>query len=147
MRDDLCNADNILTLVTIATTNQLIVWRDSVCAGDDCDAPHEIVLTVGSESLRSVTRRLIARQYLAAIAGGLATWILQSGTRGNCSLAVLAQQWPEPRFLVNPDADVFSYIQSDANPHLNLRYWCQVDPTRVFECLVRGDPLPDQYGR
>ena len=132
---------------SIPTANQLIVWRDSVCAGDDCDAPHELVLTAGTDSLRGVTDRLIEARYLASIAGGRATWIMQAGDQAGRPLAVLAQQWLEPRFLVAPDAKVFTYLQSDAKPDLLLRYWCQVDPTKVFDCLQRGEPLPDRHGR
>lgn len=33
------------------------------------------------------------------------------------AFAVIAQQWSQPRFLVDPDADVFAYVQPDANPH------------------------------
>lgn len=85
--------------------------------------------------------------YLAAIAGGRATWILETGAQTARPLAVLAQQWWHPRFLVEPDAAAATYIQRDAAPHLYLRYWCQVDPARVFGCLQRGEPLPDRYGR
>ena len=131
----------------MAQTNQLIIWRDSVCAGDDCDAPHELVLPIRDKSLRSVTNCLLGAQYLASIAGGRATWILQADGEEGRPLAVLAQQWSEPRFLVEADSDVSTYIQRDANPHLYLRYWCQADSERVFECLQRGEPLPDQYGR
>ena len=128
--------------------NPIILWRDSVCMADDCAAPHELILSVAdSESLRSVVGHLFKASYLAAIAGGRATWILETGERKSRPLAVLAQQRSRPRFLVEPDVAVTTYIQPDAIPHLYLKYWCQVDPGRVFDCLQRGDPLPDKYGR
>ena len=130
-----------------AQTSQLIIWRDSVCAGDDCEAPHELILPARDESLRNVANRLLGAGYLALIAGGRATWILETGRRAGRPLAVLAQQWTQPRFLVDPDSGTTTYIHHDDNPHLNLRYWCQVDPEQVFDCLQRGEPLPDQYGR
>jgi hypothetical protein len=133
--------------VNTAVTKQLIVWRDSVCAGDDCDAPHELVLTIRDESLHSFTARLLDASYLAPVAGGRATWIIQTDTRAGRSLAVLAQQRSQPRFLVPADSPVTDYIERDAPPHLYLRYWCQVDPEQVFACLQRGEPLPDRYGR
>jgi len=60
----------LLSPVQIPHINQLIVWRDSVCAGDDGDAPHEVILPVGGDSLRDVTDRLLAMRYLASISGG-----------------------------------------------------------------------------
>jgi len=49
--------------------SQLVIWRESVCAADDCDAPHEIVLDISKDSLRSITRRLLATHYLPLISG------------------------------------------------------------------------------
>jgi hypothetical protein len=123
------------------------VWRDSVSAGDDCDTPHELVLPFRDESLCSFAARLLGQSYLASIAGGRATWILQTDRRAGLSLAVVAQQWSQPRFLVDPESPVSSYIQCDSTPHFYFRYWCQVEPERVFACLQRGEALPDMYGR
>ena len=137
----------VLAEQPVPQANQLLVWRDSVCMADDIDAPHELTLSVGSdESLRGVVRRF-GTNYLASIAGGRATWILETGERKGRPLAVLAQQWWRAQFLVEPDAAVSAYIQQDVRPHLYLRYWCQVDPEKVFGCLQRGEPLPDRYGR
>jgi hypothetical protein len=133
--------------VNTAVTNQLIVWRDSICAGDDCDAPHELALAVRDESLRSFTARLVDASYLASVGGGRAAWILQTDSQAGRPLAVVAQQWAQPRFLVAADSPVTDYIERDAAPHLYFRYWCQVDPEQVFACLQRGEPLPDRYGR
>jgi hypothetical protein len=128
-------------------TRELIVWRDSVAAGDDCDAPHELVIAVGSDSLGSFVNRLLGAHYLPGISGGRATWILESGRDIGRPLAVIAQQWAQPRFLVPPDAHVLTYIEPRAKPHLHLIYWCQVDPDKVFQCFQRDEPLPDRYGR
>ena len=125
----------------------LIVWRDSVCMADDVDAPHELVVPLDGEPLREVVVRLIGRSYLATIAGGRATWILYSGARLDRALAVVAQQWCKPQFLVDPEAAAAGYIEAGAIPHLRFDYWCQVDPRQVFGCLHRGEPLPDKYGR
>jgi len=133
--------------VNTAVTKQLIVWRDSVCEGDHCDGPRELALTVRDESLRSFTARLVDASYLASVAGGRATWIIQTDSRAGHPLGVLAQQWSQPRFLVAADSPVIDYIERDAPPHLYFRYWCQVDPERVFACLQCGEPLPDRYGR
>ena len=134
--------------MTASNESRLTVWRDSVCMADDCDAPHELVLpVVDDESLRGVVGGLLKASYLAAIAGGRATWILETGGQEARPLAVLAQQWRHPRFLVEPDAAVTAYVGPSTVPHLYLKYWCQVNPERVFGCLQRGEPLPDRYGR
>ncbi len=118
----------------------VIVWRDSVCAGDDCDAPHEWKLDApGNMTLRAFLDACLARRYLASISGGEATWVLES-TR---PLAVLAQQWAGPRFLAAPESPLLSLVDPAANPHLNFRYRRQADPDQVFESLSRGGPSAD----
>jgi hypothetical protein len=122
----------------------LIVWRDSVAAGDDADAPHEWILAVGPDATVSeVVERVLraAPGYLASIGGGKATWIIETDR----PIAVVAQQWEEPRYLVPAGAPVWSVVSPAARPHLQARYWCQVEPERVVEALRSGEPLPDRY--
>ena len=122
----------------------LCIWRDSVCLADDCEAPHELSLSLPLDaSLGHVTDQIIRRSYLASIAGGRATWILEARR----PLAVFAQQWSQPRFLLSPDVRLTSIVDLAATPHLQFRYWCQVDPNIVFGCLQHEQPLPDMYGR
>lgn len=123
--------------------DEIVIWRDSVAAGDDVDAPHELKLTPRvNESLDSLVTRIIQSKYLASIVGGKATWILKSGER---ALAVVAQQWPAPSFLVPAEVAARSYL-SGGECDLEFIYWCQVDPGRVFDCLDNGKPLPDRHG-
>lgn len=113
----------------------LVLWRDSVCAGDDGDAPHEWVLGVSRDaSLLDLVENCRENRYLASISGGRATWVLEAVR----PLAVLAQQWAEPRFLVAPESPISSLIDIASRPHLNFRYCCQVDPAQVFADLRRG---------
>jgi hypothetical protein len=122
----------------------ITVWRDSVCAGDDCDAPHELCISVPRDiSARQILDRFSESSYLPHIEGGEATWILE----GRRPLAVFAQQWSEPRFLAAPESPFVSLVDLAATPHLQFRYWCQVDPERVVDCLRQGRQLPDRYGR
>jgi hypothetical protein len=37
--------------------------------------------------------------------------------------------------------------RSGGAPDFEVRYWCQVDPERVYERLRTGAPLPDRHGR
>src|SRR5882724_1760581 len=121
----------------------LTVWRDSVCADDDCDAPHELSISVPCDaSVSQVSERLSGRADLPRIEGGEATWILE----GRSPFAVFAQQWSEPRVLVAPESPFVSLDDLDATPHLQFRYWCQVDPERVFDCFRQGQQLPDKHG-
>ena len=121
----------------------LIIWRESVAAGDDADAPHELKLPVHKdESIQSVITRIVSANYLASISGGRATWIVETGSR---PLAVVAQQWPRARFLVEPEQDVTSAVNRSGGCHLYFKYWCQADPNLVYECLRDGKPLPSRY--
>ncbi|MDB6174886.1 MAG: hypothetical protein JWL59_4197 [Chthoniobacteraceae bacterium] len=125
-------------------TLSITIWRESVCAGDDCDAPHELCLLLPHDiSLGDVAERILGARYLASITGGKATWILDAQR----PLAVFAQQWTQPRFLVSPDTPLASLFDHAAKPHLQFRYWCQADPERVFHSLEHGEALPERYSR
>ena len=125
---------------------RLAITRDRVCLGDDSFATHTLgaVLSPG-DSLRRFSEWILGEPYLAGIAGGEATWILE----GNAPLAVFAQQWDEPRFLVSPDLPLVSFLEREGDPHVDFcvhfRYWLQVDPELVFACLQRGELPPDRW--
>ena len=119
----------------------LVIWRDSVAAGDDADAPHEWQLTVdAAATVDSVVRTIQSAGYLASIAGGEATWIIE----GARPIAVVAQQWTEPRFLVDRAMPMREVVKPSGRPHVEVRYWIQVSPDRVFDALRAGRPLPDR---
>ena len=127
-----------------AADDALTIWRDSVAAGDDADAPHEWRLAADADAtVDQVVRTIQSARYLASVAGGEATWIVE-GTR---PLAVVAQQWTAPRFLVDPATPIHAVVRAAGSPHLEVRYWNQVAPERVVEALQEGTPLPDRYGR
>lgn len=72
----------------------LVVWRDSVAAGDDIDAPHEIKIPVEEgASVADVVAKVISTRYLPRISGGRATWIVEASSQ---PIAVLAQQCKPP---------------------------------------------------
>lgn len=120
------------------------IERDSVCAGDDCDAPHRISIRVHREStLAQVLDVIQGMRYLAQISGGRATWIVESFR----PLAVVAEQWKFPRFLVSAETRIADCLTRDDSKPLFFRYWCQVDPDLVFDCLQSGRPLPNQFER
>ena len=120
------------------------IWRDSVAMGDDVDAPHEWSVPVANDTpIGAVVATMLKSGYLASIASGKATWIVE----GDRPLAVVAEQWAVPRWLVAPELPVSMFVRPDGRPHLEVRSWCQVDPDRVYDCLRAGAPLPDRYGR
>jgi hypothetical protein len=117
---------------------KVTVDRMSVAAGDDA-VPHLLTIDVPPDRpLGEVVVGLVERHYLASIAGGRATWILVTGDR---PLAVLAQQWPEPRYLVDPAQPISAF----GTPHgvsLLFRYWLQHDPDVVYAELAAGREPP-----
>jgi hypothetical protein len=127
--------------VNAVTRSELVIWRDSVAAGDDADAPHEWILALDANAtVDQVVRTIVGARYLASISTGEATWIVE----GARPIAVVAQQWTEPRYLVDPDMPIHELAKSSGKPHVQLRYWIQVSPDRVFDALRAGRPLPDR---
>jgi hypothetical protein len=121
------------------------VERDSVCAGDDIDAPHTKQFTfLENDTLAEALSAIVQGGYLANIAGGNATWIVEAAGK---AVAVIAQQWKSPKFLIDPATLVINCIEPASPRALFFRYWCQIDPAVVFECLRTGRPLPDMYER
>jgi hypothetical protein len=112
------------------------VDRGSVAAGDDV-LPHAQRIEVPpATSLGDVVAGLLERRFLATIAGGRATWILVADR----PLAVVAQQWDAPRFLVDASRPISSFGDG-GRVSLMFRYWKQHDPDRVFAELAAGrDP-------
>lgn len=123
------------------TRSALVVWRDSVAAGDDADAPHEWRLAISAEAtVADVVNGIASAGYLASISTGEATWIIE----GARPIAVVAQQWTEPRFLVDSATPVHELVKPSGQPHIEVRYWIQVSPDCVFDALRAGRPLPDR---
>lgn len=123
----------------------LNVERDSVCAADDIYSPHAKRFVFESNAtVAEAISTIIQTGYLANIAGGKATWIVESAGK---PLAVVAQQWESPKFLIDPATLATECMKLEGPSSLFFRYWCQIEPAVVFECLTLGLPLPDMYGR
>ncbi len=104
---------------------EILLERDSVCAGDDCDAPHRHTLAVKeSATLEDVVNRIVKINYLAKISGDEATWVVV----GDKPIAVIAQQWRKPRFLVDEYRPFREYIHEK----IHVRYLAQKSPEDVF---------------
>jgi hypothetical protein len=113
---------------------QLFVTRDSVCAGDDGDAPHprRFAAPPGASPAQAIATVLAAR-YLPSIAGGLATWVAASAL----PLAVIAQQWPEPALLPLSARDHARLDRDGEVLRLHFGYLAQQDPAQVLAVLGR----------
>ncbi|MBV4467489.1 hypothetical protein [Pseudomonas siliginis] len=115
--------------------------RDSVHAGDDLES-HAISVTLDqSATLRTLIEVIQDMDYLPRISGGKATWVVYSSGK---PLGVLAQQWPEPKWVVRPESIVDQYF-GNIEPRLLFRYWCQADPDEVFSDAQAGNELPSRF--
>ncbi|MER5867512.1 hypothetical protein [Kitasatospora sp. NPDC002040] len=115
---------------------RLQLTRDSVAMGDDVDAPHEASMELpdGTPLREAVAAVVVEGRYLALIAGGRASWILTgAGVGAGAAIAVVAQQWDEPRFLV--PADLAPVSSDDGAVHWHFRYLAQRDPEDIYREL------------
>ena len=110
---------------------KLVVSRDSVCAGDDADAPHVCDLSLPDDAtLEDMARAVQQARFLPGIQGGKATWSVVS----DVPLAVVAEQWSSPR-MVCPEAAEERPDVSEGVVHLHVNYHAQMDPETVLEVL------------
>lgn len=108
--------------------------RDSVAAGDDGDAPHDRALHVPEGvTVRDLVRHVCRAADLPSIVGGKATWGLASGV----PLAVVAQQWAEPRMLPAAPERVGALNVVDGVIQMHFTYFAQRDPEVVLDVLGR----------
>jgi hypothetical protein len=122
----------------------LTVERDGVCAGDDIESPHTRRFKVRPDAtLAEALSEILGKQYLALIIGGKATWVVESDK----PLAVVAQQWKSPRFLVDPDTPVADCVPPGGPKPLYFRYWVQADPVKVLRKLRAGQPAPEKSAK
>jgi hypothetical protein len=107
--------------------------RGSVAAGDDVDAPHgRRFWFFGSPSLERILKKISRSGYLPSIAGGQATWSVTS----NVPVAVIAEQWAEPRMIsLRPD-DLKRLDQEQGILKLRFDYHAQLDPDSVYRNLT-----------
>ena len=112
------------------------VARDSVAMGDDCTAPNAKEFEVESNStLADFCHLIIKNDYFPPIQGGEATWVL---TFQNQPIAVLAQQWESPKYLVDSSDTISSYMNYLIDPphyHFWFDYKCQKDPEKIYRNL------------
>lgn len=120
--------------------------RDSVCAGDDIESHDRPFTAPLYASVPELIRLATNACGLPGISGDKATWIVKAGGRDGKPIAVVAQQWEEPRLLV-PGTTTVQRIFGEHKLILFFRYWCQANPDTVFNALMSNSPLPSPYDR
>jgi hypothetical protein len=107
----------------------ILLTRDSVAAGDDADAPHNLLIEIGSnDTIEVILKRILDLQYLPKIYGGKATWSVAF----NRSIAVIAQEWDEPKLID------FTYdLNQQGVDKLHFNYHAQEHPDTVLRILSR----------
>jgi hypothetical protein len=114
------------------------VNRDSVHASDEA-VPRRLPLSPET-TLRDMLDSAMAESFLPSISGGLATWVVESSGSEGQPIAVCAQQWQRPVFLVAGGTPIGTHF-GDASPTLNFAYRCQADPDAVLRLIT--DPIAD----
>lgn len=114
--------------------------RRSVAMGDDAWAPHTWTFQIDTLTmLGELAQIAVDGHYLASISGGKASWVLKNARSGR-PLAVVAQQWSIPRWLVDPAAYVIRigdvYVADREEARLYFEYRTQADPDELFQKLL-----------
>jgi hypothetical protein len=131
-----CEDMNKSKSVSRKSNGTLKVWveRESVCAGDDVWAPHRKRFMLKRDiSLAQALQVITARYLPTAIQGGKATWLAM----GNRPLAVFAQQWKQPKLLVDGETPLATLIRQE-DPQLWFRYFHQEPPMTAYWRAKRG---------
>jgi hypothetical protein len=111
---------------------QADVSRSSVGASDDCDAPHlQRFDSPNSQNLEGFIQAIVKSGYLPTISPGHATWSVTSAL----PIAVVAQEWKEPRMLFMLADDPARMNRKDGILQLRFNYHAQTDPEVVFSTL------------
>ena len=106
--------------------------RETVSAGDDCDAPHAHRFAMSDEwTWEELVELARVEARLPFIQGGLATWGLSS----NFPLAVVAQQWTQAKLLFLTRADRGRLDWHDGELWLHWSYFQQLNPNLVHQVL------------
>ena len=120
---------------------RVILTRDSVCAGDDINAPHSKKLFFfWPPTIEALIRKIQDSNYLAQISGGKATWIAKiDGT----SVAVVAQEWSAPKYFISSKQKI-RRLRDCQSVELFFEYLAQADPEEAFKQRSKsvGSPIP-----
>lgn len=117
------------------------VDRESVCAGDDCEAHLRQIVVSEMMPLKFVIQDLLDSGYLPRISGGFATWVVWIER----PVAVVDQQWKGVQFVVDADFPVSKFLGPDCR--IQFKYETQREPDGVFRRIAGGKTTPARKGR
>lgn len=104
--------------------------RDSVCAADDCLAPHNKKLENKKIiKLSDLVNRIIEINYLPKINGGKATWVL---TNNKAPVAIIAQQWKHCKYIKDPNLNLHELKNDVEIVEIYLEYLAQINPFYIY---------------
>lgn len=106
---------------------RVTVGRDQVHWGDDA-LDLELHVDDGA-TIFDVLFAMHDAQYLPRIGGGQATWVVE----GAKPVAVIAQQWMIPRWLVAPDLPLAEARDPSGQYDLWVHYRADTDPEKLYE--------------
>ncbi len=109
--------------------------RDSVCAGDDIDPPHNKTFSFNRNKEISGILREIKEKYLPKIQGGKATWIAKHKGK---AIAVLAQEWEELKFIDRETANEI-FIESNKEIEIYIEYLAQYNPKKILKKCIKDN--------
>ena len=106
--------------------NMLIVARrDSVCAGDDIDAPHEQRFSMpATATIMHLFLELEKMRYLPSIAGENERWEAYLNQKLICRFQ---KDIGNPSFVVPGDTPLSKFASDTPEIIVNLRYFCSFD--------------------
>lgn len=112
---------------------KIMVTRDSVCAADDIDAPHEKIIHISKESTIHSLVEVLNKKYIPKIKNGKATWSLHLDK----ALVVWTQEIEPPVFLISSNTKI-QYIFNVKLPiKIHLKYWEQKAIETVLDLLFQ----------
>ena len=111
---------------------RVTVGRDEVHWGDNA-LDLELQVEDGA-TIYDVLFAMHKQKYLPGISGGQACWVVE----GAKPVAVIAQQWMIPKWLVSPNLPVSVLRNPEGRTDFTVEYLTQADPEEVYTRL-RGD--------
>jgi hypothetical protein len=122
---------------------KIILTRDSVCAGDDCDCPHEKIFKFyPDQRLSEVASKIRNERYLPTIQGGKATWFIYIGNEPIC---IITEQDKDIVFINGKDYKI-EEKQSNGILRIEVKYFAQDNPEYIMKKIEEGN-VPNNWNK
>ena len=104
---------------------QVIVQRDSVCAGDDVTAPNEIRFWLSDDAkIKEIFSELTAKGYLPTIAGFNERW---SAKVNGIEVCTFNKNIGKPDYVIQSESQISSLNSFDGTARVFLTYYSAPD--------------------